>query len=163
MIQNTLLLYYIWPYSPIVLREILIPTVWEKHPVDVLKTFQKDIRRLTFIGSLQGVNFEPLVQMHFHCVISIFFHQICTWGTKEFIVLCFIVLAIWRNVPKASYKGPKVTSGRCRSREVARASILNIITKHISVKIFSVLVHQMYVLDTKKLVIAYSFSFRETS
>ena len=33
--------------------------------------------------------------------------------------------------------------------------------KRISVVIFSVLVHQMCILDTKKLVIAYSFSFGE--
>ena len=50
-----------------------------------------------------------------------------------------------------------------RSWEVPRTSVLNISTKYISVVIFSVLVHQMCVLDTKKLVIAHSFSFGETS
>ena len=62
-----------------------------------------------------------------------------------------------------SYKGPKVTSGGSRYRDVPRASILNINIKRISVVIFSVLVHQTCVLDTKKLLIAYSFSFGETS
>ena len=36
-------------------------------------------------------------------------------------------------------------------------------TKRISAAIFSVLVHQMCLLDTKKLIIAFSFSFVETS
>ena len=46
---------------------------------------------------------------------------------------------------------------------VARPSILKRNTKRICVVIFSVLVHQMCVLDTKKLIIGYSFSFREMS
>ena len=40
---------------------------------------------------------------------------------------------------------------------------MNINTKRISVVVFSVLVHQMFVLDTKNLVIVYSFSFGEAS
>ena len=56
-----------------------------------------------------------------------------------------------------------MTSGRWRPRNVPRTSILNTSTERISVVIFSVLVHQMCVLDNKKLVIAYSFSFGETS
>ena len=59
-----------------------------------------------------------------------------------------------------SYKIPKVTSG-LRSRDVPRTSILNISSKCISEVIFSVLVHQMCALDTKKSVIAHSFSFGE--
>ena len=61
-----------------------------------------------------------------------------------------------------SYKIPKVTSG-LHSRDVPRTSILNISSKCISVVTFPVLVHQMYALDAKKLVIAHSFSFGETS
>ena len=56
-----------------------------------------------------------------------------------------------------------MTSGRWRPRNVPRTSILNTSTECISVVIFSVLVHQMCVLHNKKLVIAYSFSFGETS
>ena len=56
-----------------------------------------------------------------------------------------------------------MTSGGSRYRDVSRASILNINIKRISVVIFSVLVHQTCVLDTKKLLVAYSFSFEETS
>ena len=41
--------------------------------------------------------------------------------------------------------------------------MLNINPKRISMVIFSVLVHQMSVLGIKKLVVAYSFSFGETS
>ena len=41
-------------------------------------------------------------------------------------------------------------------------SILKVNRKSISVVIFLVLVHQMCVLDIKKLVIAHSFSFGET-
>ena len=41
--------------------------------------------------------------------------------------------------------------------------MLNINTKCISMVIFSVLVHQMSVLGIKKLFVAYSFSFGETS
>ena len=56
-----------------------------------------------------------------------------------------------------------MTSGLWRPRNVPRTSILNTSTERISVVIFPVLVHQMCVLDNKKLVIAYSFSFGETS
>ena len=56
-----------------------------------------------------------------------------------------------------------MTSGLWHPRNVPRTSILNTSTERISVVIFSVLVHQMCVLDNKKLVIAYSFSFGETS
>ena len=56
-----------------------------------------------------------------------------------------------------------MTSGLWRPRNVPRTSILNTSTERISVVIFSVLVHQMCVLHNKKLVIAYSFSFGETS
>ena len=82
------------------------------------------------------------MQMHFHCIIFNF---------------------ILPNVLKTSYKGPKEASGGRRSREVPRTSILDISRKCISVVIFSVLIHQMCVLDTKKLVITYSSSFGETS
>ena len=54
-------------------------------------------------------------------------------------------------------------SGGWHDRDVPTTSVLNISTKRISVVIFSDLVHQMCVLNTKKLVIAYLFSFRETS
>ena len=56
-----------------------------------------------------------------------------------------------------------MTSGEWRSWDVPITSTLNISTNRISVVVFSVLVHQMCVLDTKKLVTAYSFSFGETS
>ena len=97
----------------------------------------------------------------FIALFSILFHQICAWNTKKLAVL--LALGFWRHVPKTSYKGPKVTSGGWRSRDVPRASILNISTKRISVVKFSVLVHQMCVLDTRKLVTAYFFSLGETS
>ena len=42
-------------------------------------------------------------------------------------------------------------------------SIWNISTKRISVEKISVLVHQMCVLDTKKVVISYSFNLGDTS
>ena len=44
-----------------------------------------------------------------------------------------------------------------------RALVLKISTKRVSVGIFSVLVHQMCVLYTNKLAIAYSFAFGEMS
>ena len=56
-----------------------------------------------------------------------------------------------------------MTPGGWRSRDVPRPSILNKSTNRISVVIFPVLVHQMCVLDTKKLVIAHSISFGEIS
>ena len=46
---------------------------------------------------------------------------------------------------------------------LGKKSILSISTTVISVVIFSVLVHQIYVLDTKKLVTTHLFSFAETS
>ena len=73
----------------------------------------------------------------FNALISILFQQMCAWNNN-----CFIVLGFWRNVLKTSYKGPKVTSGVWRSWDVPRTSMLNINAKHISVVIFSGLVHQ---------------------
>ena len=78
---------------------------------------------------------------------------------KHWRISCFIVLGFWRIVPKTSYKGPKVTSGEWRSRDIRIASILNISKKRISVVIYSALVHQMCVLGTKKIVIAIFFQF----
>ena len=40
-----------------------------KLPADVLKTPRKDVRRVTSLRRLQEVNFQPLIQMHFHCLI----------------------------------------------------------------------------------------------
>ena len=56
-----------------------------------------------------------------------------------------------------------MTSGGWHYRDVPRTSVLNVSAKRISLVIFSVLVHQMCVLDTKTLVYGYSFSFGETS
>ena len=99
--------------------------------------------------------------MHFCCIIFNFvLPNVCL---KHHRVSCFIVLCFWRKVLEMSYKVPKVTLGGWCSPDVARTSILNISTKCISVVTFSVLVYQMCVLDTKKLVIAFSFSLGETS
>ena len=93
--------------------------------------------------------------MHFCCIIFNFvLPNVCL---KHHRVSCFIVLCFWRKVLEMSYKVPKVTLGGWCSPDVARTSILNISTKCISVVTFSVLVYQMCVLDTKKLVISYSF------
>ena len=73
--QNTLLLHYFRSYSPNVLCEIHksqllhILTVLEKRPANVLKTSRKDFRSVTSSGRPQDVKFEPLVKMHFHCII----------------------------------------------------------------------------------------------
>ena len=63
------------------------------------------------------------------------------------------------NIPKTYYKRPKATFGGWCSRDVPWMSILNISTKCIPMVIISVLADQMCVLNTKKLVMAYSFSF----
>ena len=140
---------------------LFILTVQKKRPADVLKGSRKDVLRVTSWGHPQGVNFEPLVHMNFHCIIFNFIlPNVCL---KHRRISCFIVVGFWRNVPKTSYKGPKVTSGGQLSRDVPRTSILNISTKRISVVKLLVLVHQMCVLDTKKLVISYSFSLGGTS
>ena len=39
---------------------------------NVLSTSRKDARRVTSLGSIQDVNLEHLVQMHFHCIIQDF-------------------------------------------------------------------------------------------
>ena len=36
--------------------------------MDVLTASQKDLLRVTSLGRPQSVDFEPLVQMHFHCI-----------------------------------------------------------------------------------------------
>ena len=134
---------------------LFILTIQEKRPADVLKASRKNLVRVTFLGRRQGVNFETLVQMHFHCIaFNFILSNVCL---KHYRASRFILLGFWRNVPKTSYKGPK------RCRDVHRTSILNITTKRISVVKFLVLVLQMFVLDTKKLVISYSFSLVETS
>ena len=120
-----------------------------KRLADILKMSRKDVRGVTSTKYVPETYVPPNI-----------FHQICL---KHYRVSCFIVLGFWRNVLKASYKGPKVTSGGWRSPDVPRTSILNMSKKLISVVIFSVLMHQMCVLDTKKLVITYSFGFGETS
>ena len=73
-IQNTLLLHHLRSYSPNVSYEILksqlllILKVLEKRPADILKTYRKDVRRVTSLGRPHGVNFDPLEQMHFNCI-----------------------------------------------------------------------------------------------
>ena len=75
VIQSTLLLYNFQFYSLNVLRKILksymlhILTGFEKRSSDVLKTNQKDVRRVMYLRRSQDVNFESLVQMHSHCII----------------------------------------------------------------------------------------------
>ena len=133
----------------------------KKHPADIFKTFWKEVRRVTSLGRTQDVNFEPLIQMHFQCIFFNFFFTKSIPETQKR-VTCFIVVGFWK-VLKTSYNGSKVTPGDWRSRNVPRKSILNISTKRISVVIFSVLVHQLCVLETKKLVIAHSFRFGEPS
>ena len=54
-------------------------------------------------------------------------------------------------------------SGGWRYLDIPKTSVSNINTKPISVVIFSVLVRQICVLDTKKLVFEYCFSFSENS
>ena len=128
---------------------------------DVLRTPskrpEKKDRRVTALGRPQEVNFEPLVQMHFHCIIFIFISS--NMCQKHERVSCFIVLGFWRNVLSMFYKGPKVTSGGGSYRDVPRTSLLSINTKRISVVIFSVLVHQMCVLHTKKVSYCVFFQF----
>ena len=154
---------YIWSYSSNALREILksslllILKVLERRPSYTLKTSRKKDRRVTALGRPQEVNFEPLVQMHFHCIIFIFISS--NMCQKHERVSCFIVLGFWRNVLSMFYKGPKVTSGGGSYRDVPRTSLLSINTKRISVVIFSVLVHQMCVLHTKKVSYCVFFQF----
>ena len=72
-LDSSLKIYYITHYlciifdliSPNVLREILktqllhILTVLENRPVDFLKMSRKDVHRVSFLGRLQDVHFEP--------------------------------------------------------------------------------------------------------
>ena len=51
--------------------------------MDIFKTSQTEVRSVTSLGGPQDVNFEPLVQKHFHCIIFNLFHQMCAWDTKE--------------------------------------------------------------------------------
>ena len=115
--------------------------------MSILKTSRKVDRRVTFLGRLQNVNLEPLVQMHFHCIILNFI----SWNVclKHQRVSCLIVLGFKKNVLQTSYKGPKATSSGWRSPDVPSTSILNKSTKRIYVVIFSVLVQQMCAINTK--------------
>ena len=83
-------------------------------------------------------------------------------------VSCCLFLKFWRNFllpssKRRGKKGPKVTSGSWCFPDFPRTSILNISGKCISVVIFLVTVHQMFVLDTKNFVIVYSFNFGKTT
>ena len=136
---------------------MLILKVLEKRPADILKTSQKKDCRVTALGRPQEVNFEPLVQMHFHCIIVNFISS--NVYQKHEKVSCFIVLGFWRNVLSMSYKGPKVTSGGWSYQDVSRTSLLSINAKRISVVIFSVLVYEMCVLHTKEVRYCVFFQF----
>ena len=99
--------------------------------------------------------------MCFNCVVfNLISANMCLKQQK---VNCFIAFSFWRNVQKTSYKGSKVTSSGWRSWDVPKTPILSISTKRISAVIFSVLDHQMCVLDSKNLVIAYSFGLGKMS
>ena len=147
IIQNTLLLYYFQSYSPKVLLQIL-----KKRLLFLLKVLEKRSEKTTLGWRSWDVPRPSILK---HC------NKCVHWNTKE--LANFIVLGFWGNGPKTSYKGSNLTSGGWRSQDVSRPSILNIITKGISEVKFSVLYHQMCVLDTKNLVIAYYFSLEETS
>ena len=115
MMQNTLLVHYFRSFSPNLLREIFkslmlfVLTAQKKQPADVLKTFRRDLLRVTSLRRPQGVNSEPSIQMHFHCsIFNFILPNVCL---KHQRVSCFIVLRFWTNIPKTSYKSPKVTSG----------------------------------------------------
>ena len=83
--------------------------------------------------------FKDLFSLHnFH----FFLPNLCL---KHYKVSCFNVLCF------TSYKLLKVTPRGWRSLDDSRASIFNISSKLISVKIFSVLVEEMWVLDSNKL------------
>ena len=53
--------------------EKLIAKRSEKGSTNVLKKYRKNVRRVTSLGRLVDVNFESLVQMHFHCFVINFF------------------------------------------------------------------------------------------
>ena len=62
----------------------------ESHTVDVLKTSQKDVHRVTFLGRPEDVNFELLAQMHLHCInFNLTSPNVCL---KHQRVSCFIIL-----------------------------------------------------------------------
>ena len=107
----------------------------------VLWTSSKHSEKMSVEWRLWNVPRTSILNLSYKCIftalISILFQQMCAWNTNSFIVLGF-----WRNVLKTSYKGPKVTPGVWRSWDVPRTSMLNISAKHISVVIFSGLVHQ---------------------
>ena len=126
----------------------------EKRPADIIKTSRKDVRRVKSSRRPQYVNFVPLVQMHFHCIIFNFISPDVCLKQR---VGSFIVLEVWRNGLKTPYKDPKVTPGRWRSRDVPGRTKRNFCGNVFS---FS---SPKCVLHIKKLVIAYSFSFGETS
>ena len=68
------MLYYVQSYSPNVLREMLkgshfILKVLEKRPANVTKTSRKNVPRVISMGHPENANYEPLLQMQFHCII----------------------------------------------------------------------------------------------
>ena len=68
------------PHPPNMLHEILknllpyILKLLEERPTNVLKTSQKDFRRLATLGRSQVVNFEQTISL---VLFSILFHQMC--------------------------------------------------------------------------------------
>ena len=135
----------------------LFLTFWR----NVLWTSSKHPKKTSVGWRPWDVPRTSILKLSYKCILtalfSISFHQICARVT------CFIALGFCRNTLKMSCESPKLTLGGLSSQDVPKTSILNISRKRISVVIFSVLVHQMSILDTKKLVIAYSSSFGETS
>lgn len=126
--------------------------VLEKYPTDVPKTSREVFRRWTSLSHPQHVNFE-LYKCISVLLFSILFDQICVWYTN-----CCILLYFWWNAPRGinvpiwCLEGDVLTTSPKRQ---LWANLQNIIF----VVIFSILTHQPCVLNTKKLVIANSFSF----
>ena len=129
-----------------------IQIVLEKYPTDVPKTSREVFRRWTSLSHPQHVNFE-LYKCISVLLFSILFDQICVWNTN-----CCILLYFWWNAPRGinvpiwCLEGDVLTTSPKRQ---LWANLQNIIF----VVIFSILTHQLCVLNTKKLVIANSFSF----
>ena len=119
----------------------------------ILKTSRKNAHRMTSLGSPVTSNWNSRTNAFLMHYFRSYFSKCAPETLRSF----------RGNILKTSYKRPKVTSGGWSFQDVPRMSVLNISTKWISVLIFQNLVNQMCVLNTKKLVTAYSFNFGETS
>ena len=103
-----------------------------------------------------------ILYLFYKCIfIAFLFHQVCAWNTKMLAALKFCVFG--ETFQRCPINVPKGCPEHNVLETLTGCQFWTCVQKCIFVVIFSVLIHQMCLLDTNKVAIAYIFSFRKTS